>query len=44
MNTYFKMKSSARIIITGVTLCLFPQIRFKNTYEIIPIRIPFEIE
>ena len=40
----FKMKSTARMYITGDNFLNFPQIIFIATYEIIPKRIPFEIE
>ena len=38
------MKRMARITIGIVTLVFFPQIRLRNTYVIIPRRIPLEIE
>lgn len=44
MKMYLRMKSTARIYITGVIFLKLPQIMFMSTYEIIPRRIPFEIE
>ena len=44
MKMYFRMKRTARMYITGVIFLKFPQMRFISTYEIIPRRIPLEIE
>lgn len=44
MKIYFKMNSTARIYIAGLSFLKLPHIMFMITYEIIPKRIPFEIE
>ena len=40
----FSTNSTARMYIAGESFLNFPQIIFITTYEIIPRRIPFEIE
>ena len=44
MKMNFRIKSTARMYITGVIFLKLPQIMFMITKVIIPRSIPFEIE
>ena len=44
MKMNFNTKRTARTAITGVTFDFLPVMKFMRTYEIIPKRIPLEIE
>jgi hypothetical protein len=44
MKIYLRINNTAKIYIAGVSFLKLPQIIFISTYEIIPRRIPFEIE
>ena len=44
IKIYFKINNIANTYIIGVSFLVLPLRRFNTTYEIIPNRIPLEIE